>query len=137
VPRHLLNESFLIELMKNSEEWRAMKLVVLGNGRIGKTTLLQSLKKLIPNTKVLIERGEGGRGERANTELFCSQVNYHQSKAQLELIVNLLSWVGVKYLSGILQDSWNTLPPTSFSFQLSNFLLFCMFVYFIFLMQLL
>lgn len=36
--------SFLTELMAKSEEWRAMKLVVLGHGRIGKTTLLREIK---------------------------------------------------------------------------------------------
>ena len=43
---------FLKDLMKNSEPWRAMKLVVLGNGRIGKTTMLHSLKKLVNGNTV-------------------------------------------------------------------------------------
>ena len=38
---------FLRDLMKSSESWRAMKLVVLGNGQIGKTTMLHTLKQLI------------------------------------------------------------------------------------------
>lgn len=37
----------LEELKKSSEVWRAMKLVVLGHGRIGKTTLLHVLKSLL------------------------------------------------------------------------------------------
>jgi len=37
-----------LEAMKeSSEEWRAMKLVVLGHGRVGKTTLLHKLKSFI------------------------------------------------------------------------------------------
>ena len=38
---------FLNDMMKNSEPWKAIKLVVLGHGRIGKTTMLQILKRLI------------------------------------------------------------------------------------------
>lgn len=55
VPQHLRTEqdmaAFVKELMaNNNEEFRAMKLVVLGNGRVGKTTLLCALKKLLdPN----------------------------------------------------------------------------------------
>ncbi len=35
---------FMKELMKNSSEWKTMKIVILGHGRIGKTTLLRALK---------------------------------------------------------------------------------------------
>ena len=38
---------FIEELMKNSEELRAMKLVVLGDGRIGKTTLLNAMRSIL------------------------------------------------------------------------------------------
>lgn len=38
---------FLTELMQSSDELRAMKLVVLGNGRIGKTTLINAMKTAI------------------------------------------------------------------------------------------
>jgi hypothetical protein len=33
--------------MKNSTPWHSMKLVVLGNGRIGKTTLLHTMFQLL------------------------------------------------------------------------------------------
>src|SRR5271163_3222238 len=39
--------AFVRELMESSEELRAMKLVVLGHGRIGKTTLLQAMKHIL------------------------------------------------------------------------------------------
>lgn len=37
-------KKFLEELGKGHEEWRAMKLVIMGHGRIGKTTLLHVIK---------------------------------------------------------------------------------------------
>lgn len=37
-------KSFVQEAMKQSEVWKTMKLVVLGHGRIGKTTLLHQLR---------------------------------------------------------------------------------------------
>lgn len=40
-------ESFLVDLMKKGEEWRSLKLVVLGNGQIGKTTLIRAIKQLL------------------------------------------------------------------------------------------
>lgn len=40
-------ETFLIELMKNSRPWRTMKLIILGHGHIGKTTLLAAFKNLM------------------------------------------------------------------------------------------
>eukprot|EP00026_Physarum_polycephalum_P001439 Phypoly_transcript_01440.p1 GENE.Phypoly_transcript_01440~~Phypoly_transcript_01440.p1 ORF type:complete len:1130 (-),score=207.03 Phypoly_transcript_01440:9-3374(-) len=54
IPHHLTKDrdvrAFVTELMKSSEELRAMKLVVLGNGRIGKTTLLHAMQKILdPN----------------------------------------------------------------------------------------
>jgi hypothetical protein len=44
-------ENFLKELIsKKSEPWRAMKMVMLGHGRIGKTTLLHAMKSILqPN----------------------------------------------------------------------------------------
>ncbi len=40
-------EKFVEQLLNGSEERREMKLVVLGNGGIGKTTLLYTTKKLL------------------------------------------------------------------------------------------
>lgn len=40
-------ESFLKEMIENSEQWKTMKLVVLGNGRIGKSTLLHRLREYV------------------------------------------------------------------------------------------
>ncbi len=40
--------SFLQEIMnKGSEPWKAMKLVLLGHGKIGKTTVLHALKSVL------------------------------------------------------------------------------------------
>lgn len=51
IPQHLTKRAemreFLLELRKGVEEWRALKLVVLGHGRIGKSTLVQALKDII------------------------------------------------------------------------------------------
>lgn len=60
IPQHLQDndiKEFLSQLMKSGEEFRAMKLVVLGNGRIGKTTLLHTIKKILDESfdKVRIE----------------------------------------------------------------------------------
>jgi hypothetical protein len=38
---------FIEQLQRKSEVWRSMKLVILGHGRIGKTTLLQSLRQVL------------------------------------------------------------------------------------------
>jgi GTPase SAR1 family protein len=38
--------------MKNSTSWHSMKLVVLGNGRIGKTTLLHTMLQLLKPTEL-------------------------------------------------------------------------------------
>lgn len=43
-------ELFLKEIVKASSDWRSMKLVVLGNGRIGKTTTIDTIMKLIYKT---------------------------------------------------------------------------------------
>ncbi len=41
-------------LMRDSKPWKSMKLIVLGNGRIGKTTLLKSFNQILhPNEKVI------------------------------------------------------------------------------------
>jgi hypothetical protein len=54
IPRSLRNENeiraFVEELKANSSEWRAMKLVTLGHGRIGKTTLLSRMRSLIDSS---------------------------------------------------------------------------------------
>jgi hypothetical protein len=47
---------FLIELMKNSTPWHSMKLVVLGNGRIGKTTLLDTMLQLLKSSKINVNK---------------------------------------------------------------------------------
>lgn len=50
IPQHLpVGEmrQFLYALMKNSEPLRSMKLVVLGHGRIGKTTLLNAMRNIL------------------------------------------------------------------------------------------
>lgn len=51
VPQHLDTKdkirNFLLELNRGFEEWRAMKLVVLGHGDIGKTTLIHTIKNLL------------------------------------------------------------------------------------------
>lgn len=50
-------EEILLELIKSSEKWNSMKLIILGHGQIGKTTLLTEFKTLIdPRFKV---HGEG------------------------------------------------------------------------------
>jgi hypothetical protein len=56
IPRDLREESqiasFVSQLNSRSEVWRAMKLVTLGHGRIGKTTLLNKLRSIVdPNEK--------------------------------------------------------------------------------------
>lgn len=38
---------FLGELVKSSESWKKMKLIVLGHGRIGKTTLLVTIHNIL------------------------------------------------------------------------------------------
>ncbi len=40
-------KNYVEQLMKGSEQWKAMKMVVLGNGRIGKTTLLHSFDQIL------------------------------------------------------------------------------------------
>jgi Flp pilus assembly CpaF family ATPase len=55
-------ETFVKELMAHSAPWQAMKLVTLGHGRIGKTTLLNKLRLIVdPNEKVAVcmRRGMG------------------------------------------------------------------------------
>lgn len=50
MPRNIEKDDigpFLLDLMKKSEEWRALKIVVLGNGRIGKTTLIKAVKGIL------------------------------------------------------------------------------------------
>lgn len=43
---------FLEEMQKSNEEWRALKLVVLGHGGIGKSTLLRVLKTISSNSDI-------------------------------------------------------------------------------------
>ncbi len=42
------------QLIEGSEQWKAIKMVVLGNGRIGKTSLVYSFNQIVqPNIQVL------------------------------------------------------------------------------------
>ena len=51
VPLHEIR-LFLIELIKSSEEWKVMKLIILGHGGIGKTTMLHVLKDILLGSQV-------------------------------------------------------------------------------------
>ena len=46
-------QSYLRDLLEGTEEWREMKLLVLGHGRIGKTTLIQAIQKLTKSSGVV------------------------------------------------------------------------------------
>ena len=48
--RHKEIEHFVKELKLSSEPWKTIKLVVLGHGRIGKTTLLSALENILNPT---------------------------------------------------------------------------------------
>ncbi len=39
--------SHITQLLQEGEEWKSIKLIVLGNGRIGKTTLLSTFDELL------------------------------------------------------------------------------------------
>jgi hypothetical protein len=41
------------ELLLASEDWKVLKLVVLGHGRIGKTTMLHAMKTILENSQVV------------------------------------------------------------------------------------
>jgi hypothetical protein len=59
VPRSIKEgdiEPFLRELMKTSTPWYSLKLVLLGNGRVGKTTLLHKMLEHL--NKVYFGEGE-------------------------------------------------------------------------------
>jgi GTPase SAR1 family protein len=49
IPMSMVEEEpihkFMKELLENSEEWKALKLVVLGHGEIGKTSLLRKMEE--------------------------------------------------------------------------------------------
>lgn len=51
---YLEEKDRLKELMEANEEWRLMKVIVLGNGRIGKTTFIHFLHKLLAPETVLL-----------------------------------------------------------------------------------
>ncbi len=38
---------YVQQLIKDSEPWKSIKMVVLGDGKIGKTTLLRTFDKLL------------------------------------------------------------------------------------------
>jgi hypothetical protein len=57
IPRNIKSlgdiHSFVKELMSKSSPWRALKLITLGHGCIGKTTLLNKLQCMLdPNKKI-------------------------------------------------------------------------------------
>jgi len=57
VPQNLEEEQiqpFLQQLMTSSEAWRAIKLVILGNGRIGKTTMLHAVRRILHEVQACI-----------------------------------------------------------------------------------
>jgi hypothetical protein len=59
VPQSLKKEEikpFLQELKTASEEWKAMKLIILGKGRIGKTTTLHVIKDILKERQVCHKR---------------------------------------------------------------------------------
>lgn len=115
IPPHLKSRDemrkFLFELRRGFEEWRAMKLVVLGHGRIGKTTLLHALKGLLkqnPNKKV---------ASITPSPLPMYSLLFRQwtrSSAQLELNAFNFSLHKVRSLYGISRDSSSTLSLISF-----------------------
>ncbi len=45
---------FLQQLMAEAEEWKAIKMVVLGHGRIGKTTLLHAINQIMDPSSVQV-----------------------------------------------------------------------------------
>ncbi len=44
--------TFISQLIQEGEQWKSMKMVVLGNGRIGKTTLLRAFDKLLDPSSI-------------------------------------------------------------------------------------
>lgn len=46
------NNQYVSDLLKSNEEWRAMKMIVLGNGQIGKTTFVRFLHRHLDPTLV-------------------------------------------------------------------------------------
>jgi hypothetical protein len=44
-------KQFLADLVASPTEWRAMKILVLGNGQIGKTTLVKHISRLVDATE--------------------------------------------------------------------------------------
>jgi GTPase SAR1 family protein len=103
---------FLRDLMQNSEVWQSMKLVILGHGGIGKTTMLKALKAILSNSQVryliifVFEHSDHPINSKPTTK----------SKALLELIVRPLVLEEVQFQCGILQVRWSTLNSSVFSF---------------------
>ncbi len=52
MPKEEMRE-YLKQLMSEGEQWKAIKMVVLGNGRIGKTTLLHSIHQLLTPSQMV------------------------------------------------------------------------------------
>jgi len=47
-------EQFIIDLCEQGEEWNTLKLVVLGHGEVGKTTLLHTIRRYLEDTSWLV-----------------------------------------------------------------------------------
>lgn len=106
---------FLQELRLGSEEWRALKLVILGHGNIGKTTLLHAIQQLLrlPNLKISFTSWIFP----PSCTLAFSR-NLVKFKALSGSINRFSSLRKERFQHGILQDSFNTLLPISFFFPL-------------------
>lgn len=48
------NKQLATDLLEESEEWKAMKMIVLGNGQIGKTTFVRFLHRFLEPTMVCV-----------------------------------------------------------------------------------
>ncbi len=45
---------FIQQLMAEAEEWKAIKMVVLGHGRVGKTTLLHAINQIMTPSSIQV-----------------------------------------------------------------------------------
>ncbi len=101
---------YIKQLMSNGEQWKAIKMVVLGNGRIGKTTLLRSIDQILsPSLKVRYVRFFFFHLCKLLplTFNFCRKVR--PLKAQLELIAACLNLRGETSQCGTSLVNKNTL----------------------------
>jgi hypothetical protein len=119
IPQNMKEEDiqeFMEDLMKSSDELRAMKLVVLGDGRIGKTTLLNSMKLILdPDSHKVLSL------LILDFHVLCMQFNvffYRRQQALsalLELSVGLSTLPMEIFLFGTLLAKQNTLQLIHFS----------------------